>query len=49
MSDKNANKKMVKYFYKFIINNDEFFKDKEVFTESNIPNHIDEDTVEWPA
>jgi hypothetical protein len=45
MSDKNANKKMVKYFYNFIINNDKFFKDKEVFTESNIPNHIDEESI----
>ena len=40
MSDDNANKKMVKYFYNFIINNTKFFEDKEVFTESNIHNHI---------
>ena len=44
MSDDNVNRKMVKYFYNFIINNDKFFKEKEVFTESNIPNHIKEET-----
>jgi hypothetical protein len=43
MSDDNANKKMVKYFYNFIINNTKFFEDKEVFTESNIHNHINEE------
>ena len=44
MSDDNVNRKMVKYFYNFIINNAKFFEDKEVFTESNIPNHIKEET-----
>ena len=43
MSDDNVNKKMVKYFYNFIINNTKFFEDKEVFTESNIHNHINEE------
>jgi hypothetical protein len=36
MSDDNVNKKMVKYFYNFIINNDKFFKEKDA------PNHINE-------
>jgi hypothetical protein len=36
MNDDNVNKKMVKYFYNFIINNDKFFKEKDT------PNHINE-------
>jgi hypothetical protein len=36
MSDDKVNKKMVKYFYDFIIDNDDFFQEKEkgVFSES---------------
>ena len=45
MSKDNVNRKMVKYFYNFIINNDKFFKEKEVFTESNIPNYIKEEPI----
>jgi hypothetical protein len=45
MSDDNVNRKMVKYFYNFIINNDKFFKEKEVFTESDIPNYIKEEPI----
>lgn len=44
MSDNNVNKKMVKYFYNFIIDNAKFFEDKEVFNESNIHNYINEET-----